>query len=115
MFKLLIWALLAVVPFTSLRVICIDPPADVLTSESEVVLAEDPHCRELCARLKAAAAGSNCAITASSFVLLEATVIALPTAQTVLHVDGVAVPFNSERPQSYLAPALSRQSPPPKA
>jgi hypothetical protein len=113
MCKLLIWALLVVVPVTSLRVVCMDAPAEVSVRESGG--SETAHCREMCARIKAAASGSNCAVTAASLVLLEAALIGLPPVQPVLRVHHVAVLFNPDHSDAYLAPELNRQSPPPKA
>ena len=112
--KLLIWAVLLLTPFTGVRVVCIDAPADV----AETRVTASPDCDEVCARpLKPQAkrGGFNCALKADACnQLLASTVAVVPASDAPVlqlvptHVVSVAGP-------QYAAPALFPDSPPPKA
>jgi len=110
--KLLIWALLAIVPFTSLRMVCTDPAGGV--SADTVQFQESPDCQEICARIKPPQSGSNCALVSETSLLSLVAVEGVVPVQGLPRVRSVAVLFETEFRDFYLPPVLDRQSPPPK-
>jgi hypothetical protein len=113
--KLLIWAVLLLTPFTGVRVVCLDSPADVAEADSRLSPSQD--CDEVCARPqkpRPKRGGFTCALKADTCSqLLTATVAVVPT-------DGspglqlVPTVFESPVGPQYVAPVLPLDSPPPK-
>jgi hypothetical protein len=113
MHKLLLWAVLALVPFAGIRVVCIDLPVEVsVPVEGQT---EGHACKELCARVKAQGSGTNCVLSGGGASLLLMESVAVLPARTPLPFETVTARFDAELQDFYLAPLLARHSPPPKS
>lgn len=115
MHKLLVVTLIAMVPFTSLRVICVGPSAaDVPPRTAQAQ--ENGDCEEICLRSRKPDPEPNCLLLSGPCLLLLATVVTVTeTGQALPRPASVTVGFAMPVPDSYVRPAIAPQSPPPKA
>jgi hypothetical protein len=113
--KLLVSALLVVMPFSGMRVICLDPSAEASTAADQDEQSSD--CDRICAlhRPIDSGTGSNCALTAdpSSLVIIAGSAV-LPWKQP-MQLPTVVLLQHDDISQLYLEPGLARLNPPPKA
>ena len=111
--KVLLWSLLALVPFTNLRMICFDH-----AGSGAVAQAEEPDCSDFCHRKQAPVpetpSGSGCVLVADECSFVSAVLLSLtsPTAGLLAPLAGRFV--TGEPPHLYLPPVLDRFSPPPQ-
>ena len=114
--RLLIWPLLAFVPFTGVRMVCIDRPATAVTSTA----VPGGDCDQFCLR-SSAASGSNpsaiveCMLFAEGSLLVVVSGVAVLPVQTLVEFELAPRKYASEAPDYYLAPVLARHNPPPRA
>ena len=113
--KLLIWALLAIVPMTGLRMVCIDQPGGVAVPEARASAAAE--CDETCALPRKAARRSTpaCMLLADSCSLILVGTVAVLPAQPAVRTIPEIVRFEYPGRPHYIAPDLAHQGPPPKA
>ena len=112
---LVLGTLVAILPFSGMRVICIDATAD--TSSATEVSAGDADCERLCARHHVASTttGATCALSTDPCALMvfACTVGVGPEEpSSALRLDVSAVPVDAQR--FCLDPEVARRVPPPK-
>lgn len=121
--KLVFGTLIVIMPFSGVRVICIDSPTDV--SESTAHTEEMTDCERLCplhppsgtpSRTTPSSTenGSDCALSTDGASLSIVASSAVPRPQEPLPVPLVSAPTYSEAPRFYSEPALAHLGPPPK-
>jgi hypothetical protein len=113
--RLLIWSLLALAPFTGVRMVCVDRPV-----ESKAVSAAAGDCDEFCLRPTARAPQDahgdiDCVLLADGAVLMVVSGVAVLPAQPAISFIVEALPYELNVTDFYLSPTLSHDSPPPKA
>ena len=111
----LLWALIAVLPFGGMRVMCVQaPPAAPGAAQHE----HGSDCERLCPLPEASARsadGSECSMSVdNSLIVLAAAVATSPAGGAT---PAIVVPQHDfiDYPSLYDAPGLSRTTPPPKA
>jgi hypothetical protein len=121
MHKLAIYALLAVVPFTGLRMMCVDAPEaraverPVQPAGAEAVVG-DHECQDMCPLVDTPGRGSTCLfVPDAASVLLVVVPIAIPPSPVAFDVRFVSVGLVPEFSTAYLAPTPTPQTPPPRA
>ncbi|HEY3092008.1 MAG TPA: hypothetical protein VGJ52_02880 [Vicinamibacterales bacterium] len=113
--KFLLSALLVTMPFSGIRVICVDAPAAASAATTQTA-ADD--CEQICARhhhVSSDTTGSNCVLTADVCALLAfASTVSIGPEQSPagLTLDVSAAP--ADAPRGGLEPELTHQVPPPK-
>ena len=113
--KLLVCALLAIVPVTGLRMICVDPPVQ---ATDDAMRAGDggQDCDETCTRRPAKRSpGPTCMLLADGCSVVLIAVVAVVPAHAPVVVRTQPSPFEFHCQQSYLPPSLAHHAPPPKA
>ena len=116
MYKLLIWLLLAFVPLTGVRMVCIaKAPAPVASAG-----ATNEDCDQFCLRSNApkpeARSGKvECMLLAECSLLVGVSTVAVLPDQTPITYDLTLRHRTFEVFDSYLAPNLAHHTPPPKA
>ena len=115
MYKLLIWSLLAFVPFTGVRMVCIDRPAAGLPSAAD----QGNDCDQFCLRSKAPAAYApranvECMLFAEGSVLVVVSGVATLSAQAPIRFELRHPTYEIEVGDRYLSPVLPHHTPPPK-
>jgi hypothetical protein len=111
---LLVWALLAVIPASSLRIICISAPQ---SSDDEAALTSaDVACQTICSKQAHAASASRCLLVEdlSCAYAIGMPIAVLPATVTLSFVRTVER-LEMAAPATYPVPALDRTGPPPKA
>ena len=116
MYKLLIWFLLAFMPVTGVRMVCI------ATAAPPAAPAGDPpaDCDQFCLRSDApkpeAQSGQvDCMLVAGCSLLVGVSTVAVLTGQTSITFDLPQRQRTIEVPDFYLTPILTHHTPPPKA
>lgn len=113
--KLLVCALLAIVPVTGLRMICVDPPVQ---ATDDAMRAGDggQDCDEICARKPGKRSqGPTCMLLADGCSVVLIAVVAVVATPVPVVVRAQPSPFELPCQQSYLSPSLAHPAPPPKA
>jgi hypothetical protein len=116
--KLLICSLLALVPSTGVRMVCLDPlPGTTASQPGDAQAACDEFCLRRNAPGDKKATGSNvgCLLLADGELLLMVSGIAVLPAVPTIEFDSPAPPVEDEDRNLYLPPALAQHSPPPKS
>ena len=111
--------LIAILPFSGMRVICLDAHVDAGGASAAAEPAAD--CERLCAlhhpfgSASDPGNGSNCALStdASSLIVFASTAVVRP--EEPLQVPLVVSPVHVESPRCCLEPELARLDPPPKS
>jgi hypothetical protein len=114
-YKLLVCTLLAIVPVTGLRMICVDPP---VASRAEVGPAASggQDCEETCARKPVKRSSTpTCMLLADGCTVILIAVVAVVPAHMPVLQRAQAAPFEPALYQFYLSPTLDLHAPPPKA
>jgi hypothetical protein len=107
--------LLTTLPFSGMRVICVDAPTEASAATTQTT-ADD--CEQICARhhhLSSDTTGSNCVLTADACALIAfASTVSIGPEQSSagLTLDVSAAPADASR--GWLEPELAHQVPPPK-
>lgn len=110
---LVLGALIALMPFSGMRVICLGTPAPERTSSAPV----DPvsECERLCPLHQPSSEdGSDCALSAEGLSLIASAGIAVVRAQEPPHLPAVVRVVYAESPRFLTEPELPRFGPPPK-
>ena len=110
---LVLGALIALMPLSGMRVICLSAPADESTSAAPV----DPQteCERLCPLHQPSQEdGSDCALSAEGLSIVASSGIAVVQVQVPPQAPDVARVAYAETPRFHLEPELPRFSPPPK-
>ena len=112
--KLVLGTLLAIMPFSGLRVIYVDSPADV--SRSSPRNEEGADCARLCPlhQPSRTESGSECALSADASLQSLFASVAIPLPQEPPQVPLVVAHTCSDSPGFYLEPALAHLGPPPR-
>jgi hypothetical protein len=115
MYKLLVWSLLAFVPFTGVRMVCIDRPAAAVTST-----ATGDDCDQFCLRSNApkpdVRSGTvECMLVAECSLLASVSFVAVLPDQTSITCNPPERKHALDVADYYLAPVLAQRTPPPKA
>lgn len=110
--KLLVIAMLLLVPATGLRVICTDALPEVPAAAGS---GESEHCRQVCARPVATASGMICALTTDATVTVEVALLGPPALVANFGVDRSATPCCPLGAERCATMTRTPQSPPPKA
>lgn len=115
--KFVPWALLLVLPFSGIRVICIDSPTDVSGSSARTEHGSD--CERLCPLHESASNDSSendpdCSLSADASSLSVFASITIPRPQELLQITLRAVATYADSPRFYIEPGLAHLSPPPK-
>lgn len=110
--------LLTIMPFSGMRVICIDSPMNV-ESVSTVHTEGDADCERLCPLHQPSSTatkeeGSDCALSADASSLSLFASIAVLRHQEPLPVPLVTATTYSDSPRIYSEPKLAQLGPPPK-
>jgi hypothetical protein len=113
--RLLIWSLLALAPFTGVRMVCVDRP-----SQARVVSESSGDCDEFCLRPTTRAPqdahdAMDCVLLADGAVLMVVSGVAVLPAQSAIKFIVEARPYELTVVDFYLSATLSHHSPPPKA
>jgi hypothetical protein len=113
--KVLLWALVVVMPFGGMRVMCVEAP---LAATTAAVHAHDSDCERLCPLPPAVANsgnGSDCAMTVdNSLIIMAAAVAVFPVQPPLAHATFVQHEF-ADPSRRYLEPWLAQPNPPPEA
>lgn len=121
--RVVLWALVAVLPFSGMRVMCIDPPAAATSSieraDETSATGHAEHTSE-CDRLcplprRSANDDRDCALTVDGSLLIMVAGGAVFPIQEPPRAPATARHRFSDPPQLYLEPGLARLNPPPKA
>jgi hypothetical protein len=112
--KIFVWALLAIIPLTGLKMICVAAPANASTTAASSDGSEE--CGDMCPRKPAhRSAAPGCVLVADDCTIELVGVIAvLPLAPPVTF-QLQARSFSFPPAPAPSAPALSQPSPPPKS
>ena len=112
--KLLVCALLAIVPVTGLRMICVDPPVQ---ATDDAMRAGDggQDCEETCTRRPKRSPGPTCMLLADGCSVVLIAVVAVVPAHAPVVVRAQPSPSEFPWQGSYLSPSLVHPAPPPKA
>lgn len=111
---LFVWALLAVMPASSLRIICITSPQ---SSDDEAARASaDVACQTICSKQAHAASATRCLLVEdlSCAYAIGMPIAVLPATGTLSFVRTVER-LETPAAATYPVPALDRTGPPPKA
>jgi hypothetical protein len=117
--NLLVWALLACVPFSSLRMVCLNADSTGVRPAAGSVQAkasgDDDECSRICKRRPSPPPKASCFLIADPACAFVATAVAaiLP-GEAPFSIGRVATPLEPGTGGSYIAPPLVRRSPPPK-
>lgn len=116
MYKLLVCSLLAFVPFTGVRMVCIESAATPLTSPA----APGGDCDQFCLRSNAPernvqSRDVECILLAECSLLAAASTVAILPGQTPITFDLPERKHTLEVLGYYLVPILAHRTPPPKA
>ena len=115
MYKLLVWSLLAFVPFTGVRMVCLDRPA-AMTSQAYQGADCDRFCLRSDAPVQDVRSGTvECMLLAECSLLAGVSTVAVLPGQTSITFDLPERKQALELPDYYLAPLLAHHTPPPKA
>ena len=118
LYKLIALTLMAVIPFTSLRVICVGNRAVAVagTTQVQAPAAETGDCDDICLRPRKPAPKPDCLVLTGPCLLLLAGIVSVTTAgQPLPSPQSVTTPLLFPAHESYVAPSLAPQSPPPKS
>ena len=112
----LIWLLLVFVPFTGLRMVCIERPP----MPAAPVADPDGDCDQFCLRSKAPerevrSADVECILFAQCSLLMSVSTVAVMPVQTSIGFELARRSYTTEISHRYLAPILALSTPPPKA
>ena len=110
---LLVWALLAVIPASSLRIICITSPQ---SSDDEAARASaDVACQTICSKQAHAASATRCLLVEdlSCAYAIGMPIAVLPAMVTLSFVQTVER-LETTAPAGYPGPTRDRSGPPPK-
>jgi len=109
---LLVWALLAVIPASSLRIICITGPQ---SSDESARASADIACQTICSKQPHAASATRCLLVEdrSCAYAIGMPIAVLPATVTLSFVQTVRR-LETTAPATYPVPALDRTGPPPK-
>jgi hypothetical protein len=116
---LLVWALLAFMPLSNLRMVCIYAESTGARPASGSVraadAADDDACSRICKKRPAATPAASCFLIADpSCAFVAAAAVAVMPRESSFSIDRVAVPIQPGTVNRYIAPSLVRHSPPPK-
>ena len=112
--KLLVCALLAIVPVTGLRMICVDRPVEAADDETRP--SDGADCDDTCARKPAKRSPApTCTLLADGCSVVLIAVVAVVPVHAPVVVRAQPSPFESRSQESYLPPSLAHLAPPPKA
>lgn len=108
-------ALLVVIPFSGMRVICVDQPTEAVATTAHIGSSDD--CDRLCVIHHPANSGNdtNCSLSADASSLIVVAGIAVIPAEQTLGRPTVVPHTYIEAPQLYLEPGLAHRNPPPEA
>jgi hypothetical protein len=116
--KLVLWLLLAPLPFNGLWMVCNDAPSqDPAPAESSAKTENAPDCTKMCAMKSAAQSGAVCFLSAGN----KASVTIIVFGAAILPPEFRLQPLAQARqslaatPDFYLSPGLLQETPPPKA
>lgn len=111
---LLVWALLAVIPASSLRIICITGPQSA--DDESARASADVACQTICSKQAHAASATRCVLVEdpSCAYAIGMPIAVLPATVTLPFVQTVER-FETTAAATYPVPALDRTGPPPKA
>lgn len=120
--SVLLWALVAVMPFSGMRVMCIDPPMSrpVPVEQAEQAAAPAPaehasDCDRLCPfPRRTADDDAECIVNVAPSSLIVIAGIGLFQVQEAPRARAAPRYHFADSPQMYLDPALTRLNPPPK-
>jgi hypothetical protein len=118
LYKLIALTLMVVIPFTSLRVICVGNRAVAVagTSQAHTQAAETGDCDDICLRPRKPAPKPDCLVLTGPCLLLLAGIISVTTAdQPLPSPQSVTTPLLFPAHESYATPSLAPLSPPPKS
>jgi hypothetical protein len=111
----LLWALILVLPFGGMRVMCVEAP---LLAPGAAHHQHGSDCERLCPLPEPVASprdGSDCSMSVdNSLIVISAAVCTSPMAMVTPAIDAAQHDF-SDHPARYHAPGLSPTTPPPKA
>jgi len=111
--KLLISALLLVIPFSGMRVICLERAPE---RGATVHVAGEADCDQICAvRPGTGANGSECALMADASALIVFAAAAVLPSQQPMRAPAAVLVEATEASDFYLEPGLAHLSPPPRA
>lgn len=110
----LVWSLLALVPFTNLRMICFDH-----TGSGGVVRADTPECAEICKRDQAPPPSdvdseAGCVLVAGGCASVSTLLLTLCTPATVFNLPLTSIAVAAPSRGLYSSPPLELFSPPPQ-
>ena len=109
----LLWSLLALVPFSNLRMICFDHAGSAAVARPGA-----PDCAEFCQRKEAPApepdSDSGCVLVAGGCASVTALILTLSPPTTVFDLSMASVPMAPAPPRLYSSPVLDLFSPPPQ-
>ena len=111
--RILIWAVLLITPFTGVRVVCLDAPADATVPE----IAASQDCDEWCPRPPKAQpkrGDVSCALKAGTCNQLLAATVAVVPACSSSSLQLIPTAVTSLDAAQYAAPVILPDSPPPK-
>lgn len=112
--KLLISALLLIMPFSGMRVICLEPAGEPSGLGDHAESGTD--CDRICALHRPdGGEQSSCALTADASALMMFACAAVLPSQQPMRAPVVVFVHDEDAPQLYLEPGLAQLSPPPKA
>jgi hypothetical protein len=117
--NLLVWALLAFVPFSSLRMVCLNADSTGGRPEAGSVQAKEPgdddECSRICKKRPSPPPKASCFLIADPACAFVATaVVAVLPREAPFSAGRVATPLEPGTGDSYVAPPLVRRGPPPK-
>lgn len=112
--KLLLGTLLVIMPFSGLRVICVESPAGM--SSASPRHEKGSNCERLCPlhQQSGTERGSDCALSAGASLPSLFVSVALPMPLDPPQVPLVVAHTYFDAPGFYLEPALTHLGPPPK-
>jgi hypothetical protein len=113
---ILIWLLLVFAPFTGVRLVCIDHPPMPAGPAAD----PDADCEQFCLRSKSPerevrSADVECILVAQCSLLTGVSTVAVMPGQTPIGFERALQRCTTEISDRYLAPILTRSTPPPKA
>ncbi len=116
--RLVLGTLIVIMPFSGMRVICADPPAEATTSSAPSVEASD--CERLCPVHRPSDTPSStkndrgCALSADDCSLIAFATVAVFRPQEPPQVPLVVPAVYAESPRFCLEPELAPAGPPPR-
>jgi hypothetical protein len=113
---------LVILPFSGVRVICVEVPADAAAPQAPSQQADDiSDCEHLCALHHVTSSdadsgsGTRCALSADPSCFNLSGTLAIVPAYQPFTVSIVASAIAVDAPQFYLEPAVAHLGPPPKS